>query len=442
MSELSFRAPVLAAAVLALFVTACSSDDDQKKLEGDRISVLSFERALRPDPQLASLRVRLPKPYRNKDWPQSGGYPDHAMHHLMLGKTLKKVWEKNVGDGSGSYDKLTGTPVIADGRIYVMDSTMHLAAYSVAKGKRLWRIDTTPEDEDRPSGIFGGGVAYNEGRLFVTNGMGYVHAVDAETGKIIWRYFLGRPIRSAPTVSDGRVFVTTYDNQLHALTADLGQGLWFHEGIAEIAGVLGGASPAVSGGLVIVPYSSGELYALRVENGRVAWSDALSRTGRLTALSSLNDIDGNPVVDRNRVFAISHGGRMAAIDLRTGERIWERNIASVQTPWLAGDFLFVVTLDSQVVCIHSDDGRIRWVQRLPQFEDEEDKEDPILWSGPVLAGDRLILTSSDGRAISVSPYTGEILGEQDIPGDTFLPPIIADGSLFIMTDDARLLVMR
>ncbi len=193
---------------------------------------------------------------------------------------------------------------------------------------------------------------------------------------------------------------------------------------------------------MVVPYTSGELFALRVENGRVLWSDQLIRSARLTPLSALSEIRGGPVIDRGLVIAISHSGRLAAVDLRTGQRSWDRDIEGIETPWVAGDFIYLVTMQAEVVCLSRSGGRIRWVTPLQRFEDPDDREGPIHWSGPVLVSDRLVLTSSHGRAVAISPYTGQLLGQIKLPEDVALPPVVADGSVYVLTKDADLVAYR
>ncbi|HZD26563.1 MAG TPA: PQQ-binding-like beta-propeller repeat protein, partial [Alphaproteobacteria bacterium] len=352
---------------------------------------------------------------------QTGGYANHAMHHLELPESLSIAWQRDAGDGSSSTTRLLSQPVVADGRVFVLDAESHVAAFNTADGKQLWRIDLTPESED--SGALGGGLAYSD-------------------GESIWVQTVGIPFRVAPAVAEGRVFAVSFDNQLTALAAADGRILWTHTGIAEDAGLVGGAVPAVEGGIVVAPYSSGELFGLRVENGRVVWQDQLVRVQRIAPLAALSEIHGSPVIDRGLVFAISHSGRMAAIDDRSGDRIWERDLEGVETPWTVGDFLYVVTTQAEVICLSRRDGRIRWVHQLQRYEDEEDQSEPIQWIGPVLGGDRLILLSSDERAVSLSPYTGELLGELKLPSSASVPPLIADGTLYIITDSAELIAYR
>ena len=438
--------PLLLAAGFALVLAGCDYLPDwfgqQKKppLPGQRISVMELERSLNPDPKLADVQVRLPRPYENADWPEDGGYPSHAMYHLKLGYDLKQIWRSSIGSGADDEQRLNSQPVAADGKIFTIDAESNVAAYRSDNGSKLWSVDMTPEEKD--AGAIGGGLAFDQGRLFVTTAYGDVVALDARTGKEIWRRHIGIPFRTGPTVDDSRVFAISYDNQVHALTEADGKVIWTYSGVAESAELLGGASPAVENGVVIAPLSSGELVALRADSGRVVWSDSLTRAGRVSAVGTINDIRGRPVIDRGQVYAVSHAGRMVAIDLASGERLWEQEISGVQMPWVAGDFIYLVTADSEIVCLARRDGRIRWVRQLDKFEDAEKKKTPINWYGPVLASDRLVLVSSQGHALAVSPYTGELLGEITLSDPASLAPVVANATLYILTDDAQLVAFR
>lgn len=431
----------------ALALGGCETVSDmlspQEKIiiKGERVAVLNKDSAVMPDPKLDSVPVKLPKPYANEDWTQPGGTTDNALHHLSASGELRQLWRAGIGQGSSSDGKLLASPIIGGGSAFTLDTEGQVVALDLATGSLLWRTDLTPEDTDSDKG-FGGGVAYGNGRVFVSTGFGFVAALDAKTGKEIWRRAGSVPYRMAPVVSGGRVYVATQENQLFAIAADDGRVLWDHRGIAEPAAILRSNSVAVSGELVVVPYSSGELYALRAQTGRVAWSDTLSRGGQLTPLASLSDIAGRPVIDRNFVFAMSHAGRLVAIDGRTGERVWTIDVGGIQRPWVAGDFVFAVTDDSRVICVTRADGKIRWSTQLPAYRNLERKRDPIVWSGPVLASDRLVLLSSQGEALSLSPYTGEVLGRIGMPDGVFIAPVVAQNKLFILTDDAELFAFQ
>jgi outer membrane protein assembly factor BamB len=409
-------------------------------LPGERIPVLLLRQDLEPDARLADVEVRLPAPQTNRDWPQAGGYPDHAMHHLASGDTLEKRWDVTVGTGSSSDTRMTAQPIAVAGRLYTMDVTSRVTALDANTGKQIWQTNIMRDSED--SDAFGGGIAYAEGRIFVSTGFAQVVALNADDGKPVWRTDMPGPMRSAPTVAAGRVFVVTIDNQAHALSAEDGSKQWSHTGISETAGLLGGASPAVAQGIVLVPYSSGELFALRIENGKSVWQDTLSNVRRVDALSSLADIRGKPVIDRGRVFAVSHSGSVVSIDLRTGARAWDREISGVETPWVAGNYVYLLSTDNIVFCLTREAGRVKWIRQLPRYLDPAKKKTPVTWTGPVLVSDRLIVAGSQGAALSLSPYTGDILGEIKLPEGVTIAPIVADNTIFFMTDRARVVALR
>jgi outer membrane protein assembly factor BamB len=142
------------------------------------------------------------------------------------------------------------------------------------------------------------------------------------------------------------------------------------------------------------------------------------------------------------VLAVSHSGRFAAVELRSGGRVWDREVASANMPWVAGDYVYILSTTGDLLCMTRRDGRIRWVQTLPRFEDTENEKEPITWTGPVLAGDRLILVGSSGDALAISPYTGQALGRIELDGKTLIGPVVADGTLLILSDDGTLAAYR
>ena len=174
------------------------------------------------------------------------------------------------------------------------------------------------------------------------------------------------------------------------------------------------------------------------------WCGAISLAvaGQAGALAVLNDINGSAVIDRELVFVVSYGGRLVAIDLARGIRVWEQNLSGMQTPWVAGDYLWVVTVEGLVVCFLRDDGRIRWIAELPRYEDPEDREDPILWSGPVLAGERLIVAGSHGLAAVLSPFDGAIIDRMPLDRGLPLAPVVADGRIYLVGASGAVTVLR
>lgn len=461
---------VAALAAAAVFLTGCDTLSTltdtwftpagrPSKLKGERIPVMSLDELMKPDPALAGTNVVLPPPYRNDDWANPGGYPSNALYHLEASGPLRQIWTQQAGKGSDTDSRLTAPPIVAGGSVYVLDAAAHLYVFNTKTGAPLWNKKLAPKGEssfinDATLGMFGqnttvdptkgagGGIAIDGGKLFATTGFGDVIAMNASDGKRLWTINIGVPIINAPVASGGRVFVSGQDNHFYAIAQADGRKLWDHQGIGESAGILESTSAAVAGEFVIVPYTSGELFALRIQNGRPAWNDMLTSTSGVTALSELDDIAGRPVVDRDMVIAISHSGLMVSIGLSSGDRNWTRDIAGIQTPWVAGDYIYVLSTDQQLICLTRKDGKIKWMHQMERWEDPTGRENPILWSGPVLVSDRLILVSSHGYAVSVSPYTGEILGRVQIPGGAFIAPVVANDTLYIWTNDAQLVALR
>lgn len=438
--ELRIRGTLCISGILVAALLLSGCEDKKVPLKGERIPVLVHESQIVPDLALVNIPVTLPRPGENSEWSQPGGNAEHDMEHLGIPDALKRVWRTSIGSGTSGDEGLLAQPVAAAGKVFTMDSELEIRAFDAKDGKRLWSADVLDSDEADSS--LGGGLAFGDGRLYVTTGYALVFALDPETGKEIWHQQISGPIRSAPAFSDGRIYAVTIDNELYALDAATGKTIWTHSGISEVAGLLGGSAPAVSGTTVVVPYSSGEIYALQSSNGRVLWSDNLGPVRRGDIASQITDIRGLPVVDKERVYVISHGGRMVAIDFKTGRRVWDKLFGGVETPWVAGDYLFVLTNDGQLICLNRKDGRIRWVTALIRYNNPEKKEDLITWNGPILAGDRLLLAGSRGEVLAISPYTGELLGKISAGGPISVAPFVADGTVYVLTDEGELIALR
>jgi outer membrane protein assembly factor BamB len=430
--------------MLVLSLTACSSwlgDKPKDPLPGERLSVMQLQKTLEPEnTALKGEGFVAPAPWTNEFWPQVGGYSNHAMQHLELAPEPRKIWSIDIGSGSTKTNPLTAQPIIVDNRVYALDTDGQLSAFDAETGKRLWKIFVGATDEDDT--VIGGGLAFSNGTLYVTNGYDELLALKPDDGTQFWRVKLPAPARAAPTILDQRVFVVTLDNRLIALDAQDGKALWTYRGVNENAGLLGAASPAVNRDIVIAPFSSGEIFAIRIENGSVAWSDNLAPPLRLGGVGGLADIRALPVMDRGLVIAMSYAGRLVAIDERSGARVWQRDIGGEETPWVAGNTLFVLTKDAQLVALGRDNGAIRWVTQLDRFEDATMREGTIVWTGPVLAGGRLIVAGSKGRMLDIAPDTGKINRSWSVKDTPAVPLSIANKTLYVLTRDGTLSAWR
>lgn len=413
---------------------------------GERMPVLTYETGAEVDPSLADVPVDVPGAVINEEWTQPGGNASKVMTHLALGRDLSPAWNSRIG-GSTPRARLAAAPVVAAGKLFAVDIEGRVHAFDAATGREQWthQVGSEKDIRDSRSGrkvLFGGGVSYDGGKVYATNGLGDVEMLDASTGASGWLVRPGGPLRGAPTVANGHVYVVSQDNQLFALKAEDGSVVWNEAATLELAGVFGVAAPAAGSGTVVAGFSSGELNAYRYENGRIVWQDALSRTSISTAVASLSDIDADPVIDRGVVFAVGQGGRMVALELNTGQRLWELSIAGISTPWVAGEWVFAVTDDARLLCIGRTTGKVRWITQLDRWRKAKSKKGPISWTGPVLGGGRLILASTEGKLVNVDPATGNVLTSTKAGGPVYLPPVIANETLYIMTEEGRITAWR
>jgi outer membrane protein assembly factor BamB len=433
------------AAMLApLALSSCGLFDDwfgstKKPLPGKREPVIPGHRGLTVDEGVPKLM--LPAPVRNAAWPQAGGNPAHLMGHLAANERLSQAWTADIGAGGGYRRKILAQPIVADGVVYAMDSAAVVSAFDLGSGARRWRFDTKPKDNDSTN--TGGGLAVEQGVLYAVNGVAEVVALDAAKGAPIWRRNVGAPVRSAPTIADGRLFLITIEDRLLALAADGGRTLWSHQASTAATEVLGQPAPAYARGLVVAGFGSGELATLRADSGSLVWTDSLGAARGRSSLADFSSIRGLPVISNGRVYAVSLGGLLLGLDLPTGRRLWERQVAGEDSPCLAGDWMFIVSAAQDIAAINIDDGRVAWVTPLPRWENPEKQKDSLTWFGPVLVADRLVVTGTSAEALSISPYTGEILGRQ-VLSDPAAPvgPVVADGTLLVIADDGRLAALR
>lgn len=438
---------VLVAAALAASVSGCSGglfgggDKKATPTVGERVPVLSrIESGAKVDPSLANVSVILPTAQVNSEWAQAGGTASKSYGHLALAETPTRVWTANIA-GSSNRRRLAAAPVIGGGKLYAVDTDGVIQAFDAKTGARVWSHDMDIAGRLANS-AFGGGASYSDGRVFATNGVGEVVALDADSGTQLWKVQPAGPLRGSPTVAFGQIYVMTQDNQIFSLNASDGALVWQESGSATQAGVFGVAAPAAGAGTVIAGYSSGELSAYRYENGRTLWADALARTSISTEVGSLTDIDADPIIDSGRVYALGQGGRMAAYQILTGQRIWELSLAGISTPAIAGEWIFTLTDDARLLAIARSTGRVRWLTQLQRYKDEKDKEGPIFWTGPVLAGGQLWVASSRGLLYRVSTGEGSASQYVDLGQPVSLPPVVADNMLYILDDGGRIHAYR
>jgi outer membrane protein assembly factor BamB len=414
--------------------------DTKQPLPGERRAVLPGEVAAVADPGLADLPVKLPPPVANPSWPVAGGAPSNVMGHLAAADRLEVAWRTSIGTAGSRRRPLLTTPIVAEGRVFACDAAAEVSALDAATGRTVWRADARPpRNRDSP---LGAGLAHADDRVFVATGLAEVMAFDAGSGAEIWRRPLPTPSRGAITVAEGRVIVLTVEGQVLALAAGTGEREWSYRGPTEITTLLGAPAPAVDDGMVLAGFPNGDVAALRLASGRALWTEGIAGIRGRPSIADIAAVRGRPAIDRGRGIVTGAGGVTMAIDMRSGRRLWEREIPGRESPWVAGEWIFLISASEEAAALRRADGRVKWVTPLPRFRDEERRRDPITWTGPLLVGDRLVVASSRGEALALSPYTGEILGRQLLPDGVTISPVAAEGTVYLLTDGATLVALR
>ena len=426
---------------LVLLTAGCSWFKDEKPVaQGERISVLSNETIVKPDVARDTVKISIPEPHRNIAWSQSGGHASHHVGHLESGTQLKGFWESSFGTGSSKRDFLISTPVISDKAVFTIDADAVVSAKRLDNGETIWERKVKPENrDDKDVAVKGAGIAVAYNKIYVTTGFGGVFALDMKTGAPVWYYNAESPIHIAPTIDNNIVFVQTLSNKLVALDALNGSKLWTYESEAEGTTMIGGASPAydVEQDLVVAAFSNGELRAFKATTGSPLWVDWLYSSRKSTPLAAINTIRANPVIAGNVVFAAGQSNLLVAIDVRTGNRLWQRDLTLNNQPWVSGNYLFAIANNSDLIAVETETGRIVWSTKIPLGSDDDDKSGAFI-SGPVLTDNRLLVTTSTGYAFAVSPYTGKIMSYVDLETPIEAAPVVADGILLLTTSDAEI----
>ena len=444
-TSLTRRFAVPVALILALGLSGCGVLGGKGKpttpTVGNRIPILSrVESGAKIDPALAGVVVVLPPAASNPEWPQAGGPANKSYGHLALAAAPLRGWSASIS-GSSSKQRLAAAPVIGGGQLFAMGTDGMVHAFDATSGAPRW-TQSFKISGDGSSSVFGGGASFDSDKVYITTGVGEVAALDAASGKQLWKVKPAGPLRGSPTIAFGLVFVMTQDNQIHALNAEDGTSGWNQSASSGQTGVFGVGAPAAGQGTVVAGFSTGELIAYRYENGRQLWADALARTSLSTTVGVLTDIDADPIIDRGRVYALGQGGRMAAYELTSGQRIWELNLAGISTPAIAGEWIFTLTDDAKLLCIARTTGKVRWMTQLARYKNEKKKKNAIYWTGPVLAGDRLWFANSNGQVYSAAVGDGSIALLAELKSPITLAPVVANGTLYVLDDGGKISSFR
>lgn len=433
---------LLSGLALALLVAGCA--EEEVILPGAREDIRPDAVTLdRPLAEIEGSRpIALPQVARNAAWPQAHGTPALRTDHPALSAAPQLLWTAPIGQGDSRRQRITADPVVAADRVFTLDADALVTATSVS-GQTLWQRNLRPP-RDSEGDATGGGLAYDAGRLYVSLGYGELVALDAGTGAELWSQEVDATASGAPTVSGGLVYLVAGDDTGWAIEADTGRLAWQVPAAPSLANVLGAPAPALDGDLAVFGFGSGELIATFRQGGLRRWEADVAGQRLGVAAARIGDMTGAPVIAGGRVFAGNHSGRMAAFDAASGERLWTAPEGAFGPVWPAGDSVFAVTDRNQLIRVDAGTGAIVWAVDLPGYVKQRPKRRAEIFAhhGPVLAGGRLVVASSDGLLRSFSPSNGALIGATELPGGATTAPVVAGGTLYVVNTDGQLLAFR
>lgn len=367
-------------------------------------------------------------------WGQAGGPLSNNPPNVAYSGQGNRIWSVNAAVRGGDDNERAGArPVSVGGRIGVYSPDGQVSLFSAANGSKAWSVSVRPENEKGTA--TGGALAMDGARVFAATGFSELVALEAGSGRRLWTFQLDAPARGAPAVVGNVVLAVTATNSVYAVNVSDGTETWAFNGIPEGAGLVGAASPAVSGNMIVFTGTSGEIVGLDLKTGEMRWSDTLVQGSRKYALSGISAIPGGPVISDGTVYVAGASGRILAARLKDGERIWDRSIGSIHAPAVSGNTVFVLDLDDQVIALNRKNGQVRWSSQLPSIRS---KKKSSTWAGPMLAGGSLWFASSEGQLAAVDPRSGQIKLTRDINDPVFIAPIAVSGRLFTLSGSGRL----
>ncbi|MDB2520276.1 PQQ-like beta-propeller repeat protein, partial [Planktomarina temperata] len=386
--------------------------------------------------------LRLPSPQPVPAWTHQGGNAQHIAAHAELPSELTLSWSRRIGAGDGKRHQISAAPVAQGGQVYTLDSQSMVTAIDET-GTILWQSELG-KSSDALKDASGGGLAVGGTQLFVTTGFGTVVALDTASGAELWTQDLASYGGASPTVYDDLLYIAARDGAAWAIDTSNGRIKWQVAGPTVAASHTGGPGPAVSDKYAVFPFGTGDVLASFRKGGLRSWSSGLSGARLGLASTQVRDLTGQPVIEGSSVYLASSAGRMAAVDLNTGLRIWTAKQGSQGHILVAGGAVFAVSDAGNLIRLSKDDGALIWSTPLPKFTEKSVKSRAKIHAhyGPILAGGRLILASSDGLIRQFNPADGTLITTVDLPSGAASAPIVVNGTLYVLSTKGDLLAFR
>lgn len=334
---------------------------------------------------------------------------------------LRERWSTRIGKGQGR-GLLSLRPALAGDTLYAASADGELRALRAGDGRTLWEIG-------RESG-FSGGVGVYEDTLLLGSPDGEVLQFAAGSGELIWSAPVSGEVLSPPQ-SNGRVVVAqTYDGKLYGLDHRSGRQLWVFESNMPVLTLRGTGTPLFNGNVVYASFSNGRVLAFDAQSGGINWEARVAIAQGRSEIERIVDVDGTMALQGLELYAASYQGRLAAIDVRTGQRLWQVEASAVAGVSLGFGNVYVAEDDGSVTAYFRSGEGARWVQ------------DALAYRGlsrPTPVSSYLAVADFEGYVHLLSQVDGELVGRTRVDSKGARADMLADGSdLYVQGDSGKL----
>ena len=421
--------------LLSIFLlSSCALFDDENEtiLPGKRESVYESEEKLIIK---ANKRIKLEKPKIISDWVQQHQNLKNHLFHFKSKPTLK--FKKRIRLGDINLDKFQyfTPPIISENTIFYYDNDFSVISKNIDTGKLNWSIKLESEKQENFSLV--SGFFLDNKTLFFSTGLGNIYAVDLVDGKVKWFKKFGIQFSRPPVASKEKIFLVSDDNQLYAINKKNGDVVWSHLGNIEELSIIGGSKPALDEGIIVVSYSSGEIFALDETNGSIIWFDNIS-TSNFFSKTNINDIQSPICIEKGKLFVPTFSNKLLVYDLKTGKKSWDLKLSSINPMVISGETIYVIDINSKLMSIDKVSGKLLWAVQLRSKKGKTE----INWSGPLLSSYKLLVVSSDGTILSLSPFTGKTISKIKFKESFISGPIQVNEKIYLISKQGSLYTLN
>ena len=335
---------------------------------------------------------------------------------------IDRLWSVSVGDGQGKgLYKLQ--PVLAGDMIYAASVDGQVRAVERNRGRTRWK-------ENVETGL-SGGVGYYDGNLYLGSADGEVLRLDAGDGSVRWSARLTGEVL-APPQGDGQVVVAqTYDGKLHGLDHDTGERLWSYDSNVPVLTIRGTSTPILRDGTVYAGFANGRVLAFDALTGAVTWEARVAIAQGRSEIERIVDVDGTMAIQGTELYAASYQGRVTALDIRSGRKLWQRNLSSFSGVSQGFGNVYVADDDGTITAYLRNGQGVRWEQPALGFRE---------LSRPTPVSSYLAVTDYQGYLHILSQVDGEFVGRTRVDGDGARADMLADGNVLYVYGNSGKLV--